>query len=454
VLSLLVLISFPAVGLPAGASGLGKDERDGADAKLVFVRDAGSGIRIRVHDADVSRGFGPQFVGPGGVFFAGGPGPGSGSAACQPRRSLLVGLSTDAAVGQGGGWLLARRNTPALVFVTSGGFGVTQGEPVVWVALQTSKRVASVRADFAGGDADEMKPTDGIAVLASKLRANLGRSAEQTGPLGKVRALDADGQVIGRIRLGPTLSYETGTPEDCRAPSLESTFPPATGPPPADADAARLAIINAYETAYSPGPTREQKLASLEDGDALIRAYDAGVAANPQYAGQVAIRVGEVRFVNRRRAAVMFTLVAAGTDVLVDQIGRAKLIDGRWLVARDTFCTLLSFGGIDCADPQAARANTRQATPLEGVRILVLNGSDVAQGAAVMANMLRGYGYAISSTGDTASQTGTTVACSEPLGTFAQGIADTIGPDTTIVPYPDPQPVEAINTDCIVTRGN
>ena len=91
------------------------------------------------------------------------------------RGSLLVGLSTDAAVGPGAGSIARPRTDPALVFVASGGFGVAQGQPAVWAAVQTSSKVASVRADFGGGGHDTMKPVRGFAVLAAPVQGSLAR---------------------------------------------------------------------------------------------------------------------------------------------------------------------------------------------------------------------------------------------------------------------------------------
>jgi hypothetical protein len=58
-----------------------------------------------------------------------------------------------------------------------------------------------------------MEPVRGVAVLVSPVEGSAARHVDQTGPIGRVAALDADGQVVGRMRLGPTQSYETGTPE-------------------------------------------------------------------------------------------------------------------------------------------------------------------------------------------------------------------------------------------------
>ena len=349
----IAIASLLITSTPMSASTQSKDDGpiDGRAHRL-FVRSA-SGITIRVHQMAVGAGsdggaypsFGPGIVSAGTVS----GGTVYGGTACQATATLLVGLSTDEAVGQGGGGLLPTRKKPVLIYIASGAFGVVEGSPSAWVAVQTAPDVARVRVEFADGASDAMAPRKGVAVLASKVKAQLAQIGERSGsPLGTVEALDAHGHVLGRIKLGPTLSYRTGIPRDCQPPTLESAFPEPKGPPPTDEAAARYAIVTAYTTAYNPGHTRDEKLAALEDGATLAATFDAAVAGSPQFANRVSIQVDEIQFVDARTAAVRFNLIAAGSTVIQGQIGRAKLVDGRWVVARRTFCTLVSFGGFQC----------------------------------------------------------------------------------------------------------
>jgi hypothetical protein len=87
------------------------------------------------------------------------------------------------------------------------------------------------------------------------------------------------------------------------------------------------------------------------------------------------------------------------------------------------------------------------------VRVLVLNGSGLANAAGTKANELRGDGYAIAGTGNAPQQTGSTVACVSGFDKEADSLAKTAGAGFSIAPYPDPPPAGAENADCIVTLG-
>ena len=91
--------------------------------------------------------------------------------------------------------------------------------------------------------------------------------------------------------------------------------------------------------------------------------------------------------------------------------------------------------------------------PADQVRVLVLNGSGLANAAGTKANELRGNGYAIAGTGNAAQQTGSTVACVAGFEKEADTLAKTAGAGFSLAGYPDPPPTEAANADCIVTIG-
>jgi hypothetical protein len=63
--------------------------------------------------------------------------------------------------------------------------------------------------------------------------------------------------------------------------------------------------------------------------------------------------VEEVRFIDATHAAASFALESEGAQ-LISGIGRAVLVNGRWLVARRTYCGLQQLGGVWCPEPERA----------------------------------------------------------------------------------------------------
>ena len=99
----------------------------------------------------------------------------------------------------------------------------------------------------------------------------------------------------------------------------------------------------------APVPTAT-RLAYVEDGDALREVARIATERYPDYAGKITAHVAEVRFIDTDEAAVRFTLdvPGLGPGIIPGGIGTAVLRDGRWLVGRATFCTMLAPGGVFC----------------------------------------------------------------------------------------------------------
>jgi hypothetical protein len=79
-------------------------------------------------------------------------------------------------------------------------FGVAEGDPVWWIAVQVGADVASAKATFADGSVDQMAPVDGVAVLAHHITAQVASTG--SGP-STVRAtlvlLGAGGEVLATV---------------------------------------------------------------------------------------------------------------------------------------------------------------------------------------------------------------------------------------------------------------
>jgi hypothetical protein len=92
------------------------------------------------------------------------------------------------------------------------------------------------------------------------------------------------------------------------------------------------------------------------------------------------------------------------------------------------------------------------------VKIVVLNGSNVAGAATATNNLLLGLGYADRlPPGDTTERTGTVVQCQEDYIGDGQTIATHLAQNGTVDPmveaYPDPVPDNAQGANCIVILG-
>jgi LytR cell envelope-related transcriptional attenuator len=119
-------------------------------------------------------------------------------------------------------------------------------------------------------------------------------------------------------------------------------------------------------------------------------------------------------------------------------------------------------GGAGGVAPVTAPSHNSTTTSAPGgrapeeVRVYVLNGSEVANAAATTANILLGLGYIQDGTGNTATQTGTTVACKPGFDEEAKQLAQQLGVKgiaVTVAPYPTTPPPEAAASDCIVIVG-
>jgi hypothetical protein len=189
----------------------------------------------------------PQAVPPNtvpGVVLPGGTGSSPGSAGSggsagsselspiiAPASEVTVELSDDNAVGQGvlsgsvcvgppvqGGvgatgvapadpTTTTTKTTPGASTtgpqdITTGPFGVLEGDPVWWVAVEVASDVTAVKMTFPDGSTDQMAPVDGIAVVAGRITPAV--ASADPGPYtvrGTLTLLGAGGAVLDTITL-------------------------------------------------------------------------------------------------------------------------------------------------------------------------------------------------------------------------------------------------------------
>jgi hypothetical protein len=103
--------------------------------------------------------------------------------------------------------------------LASGAFGVVEGDPVWWVAVQVGANVTSVQMTFPDGSTDQMAPVDGIAVLAHRVAAAV--ATADTGPYvvrGSLELQGSAGSVIGTVTLPQTATTPGPVPSPLPAP--------------------------------------------------------------------------------------------------------------------------------------------------------------------------------------------------------------------------------------------
>jgi hypothetical protein len=113
--------------------------------------------------------------------------------------------------------------------LSTGTFGIVEGDPVWWVAVEVGTEVTSVRMTYPDGAADEMAPVSGVAVLAHKVAPAL--ASADAGPYevrGTLELLGAGGSVLDTVTLPQQFSpVPVPTPMPLQP---ATTVPPTTVP--------------------------------------------------------------------------------------------------------------------------------------------------------------------------------------------------------------------------------
>jgi hypothetical protein len=122
---------------------------------------------------------------------------------------------------------------------------------------------------------------------------------------------------------------------------------------PADAEAARAAITQAFHDALTGSTPDSTRSAAIQDGESLqalrgeVVMYAQRYGYTSEQLAGTSITVLGIAFIDEQHAAVRFTVsVPDHGDVLVDRVGYAFFDRGRWKVALRTACDLLSLNGL------------------------------------------------------------------------------------------------------------
>jgi hypothetical protein len=128
-------------------------------------------------------------------------------------------------------------------------------------------------------------------------------------------------------------------------------LPKPDGPPPRDKAKAPAQVIKAVEIASAGASTAEERLSRIDDSEGQEELRQEILVHFPQVPlDRITARVEEVRFLNRKAAAVRYTIVLPGYSIpeIPNRIGRVILVDHTWKVTRETACSDFALGGVSC----------------------------------------------------------------------------------------------------------
>ncbi|MEY2423739.1 MAG: hypothetical protein QOI95_3806 [Acidimicrobiaceae bacterium] len=271
---------------------------------------------------------------------------------CNPSTYFMAELSNDEAVSQNGSPQFPLDGPAASR--GQGYHGQQEGAPVSSYMVQTSSDVLTVRGTWPDGFVDEMQPVNGWAIVAHSGSA----------PASALEVVLADASTVALKNIDGGYSY----PARCQPPPPPPPeLPPAGKEQPADADAARQSVTEAYEYVFTAGNDRNNNGTYIENADAL-KAPSEQVKQNfPEASDTVSVEVGEIRFLSTTEAALYFELKYDGGLLFGQQIGYAKFIDGHWKIEYGTMCMVFGWGGGVCdPPPDPARSTSAGNAPQPG----------------------------------------------------------------------------------------
>lgn len=157
--------------------------------------------------------------------------------------------------------------------------------------------------------------------------------------------------VVGLTGCGSSSSSSTAATTTQPTTSSPSSSPSTASTAPADPAAATAAVKKAYVTFFSSNSeAKAEKL--LEDGNQLSAAFKA--AQKLKGKAQESVKVHSVTFTSATTAGVKYTLFAKNPGAPKAALlgkppayadGQAVLQNGKWVVAKATFCGLVSLTG-------------------------------------------------------------------------------------------------------------
>jgi hypothetical protein len=156
-----------------------------------------------------------------------------------------------------------------------------------------------------------------------------------------VRAAGAKAELL----WDPESAIAGPLPWSSGGPAVFVPEPQPAGPPPEDEDGARSAVALAFAGLLD---VEGDEVVNVEGGAELGPTRREVLSRFGSAASGAVHQVERITFVDASSAAVVFSVWVGGSPYLLSARGDAVLRDGRWLVARSTFCGLLARVGVAC----------------------------------------------------------------------------------------------------------
>lgn len=335
--------SAPRAGDPAGTEVSTGPETDGEMpvTKAIIERRTKSGIDLRV-DRTPTRPLPPDPALPPNL-----PPP---PAECVTTASLDIGLFLHRQFMNTEIRVSAATDPRAVVGVATLG-----SDNVVLVVVVTGAGRSTVRAAFPGGGADSMKATGGTAVLVEEVPEDLLarwqevtvtlRSGSEATPL----PLSED-TYLSLGGFGPSLTRSDASV--LPMPDCTAQLPPP-GEQPADAAAAREAVLTSFRTVYDFTAPAAERDRFIDDPSkvgemitALLGAATGGSSTDTGFEPSGVVFTDPTTAVVRFSATIPPGLGSEGYKGIL--FGTAHLVDGIWKLERAGVCGSLTFNGFSC----------------------------------------------------------------------------------------------------------
>lgn len=226
-------------------------------------------------------------------------------------------------------------------------------DPVITIVV-TAVDEASVSATFPDGTVDSMSPVDHTVILAASASADDVKNWSRT----KIRFTSSDGtnRDVAPDSVNAMMPTDIGTtmPTSPTVPQIDcSPRLPAPGEQPADAAAARDAVISAFTRLYDPNVSDDDKAGLVDDPTGVQDGWSAARTGSfAEAAKNSEFKLVDLVFTAPDQASVKYDILlpTGSTPVgsLTGQIGTAHLVDGTWKVTRGTICGVLAMAGAGC----------------------------------------------------------------------------------------------------------
>jgi endonuclease/exonuclease/phosphatase family metal-dependent hydrolase len=127
-----------------------------------------------------------------------------------------------------------------------------------------------------------------------------------------------------------------------RTTTTTTTRPGSSGTVPVSVE---QMVTEAYETLFGGAVTDpDAKLAALQGAAALRESFIARMQSVGDLATRAGVEIDSITPAGRNAVDLVFTITLDGASVLDQLPGRAVKVDGRWLVARRSYCQVATLG--------------------------------------------------------------------------------------------------------------